>query len=68
LVALKFHSGRLTDARDAFALIEDIGLDDVANHIEGIQKSCATDVSVPSEGGGQYSGPTTSRYTHTDEA
>jgi len=28
-----FHSGRLTNAQDAFALIEDIGLDDVANHI-----------------------------------
>jgi hypothetical protein len=34
LVAVKLHSGRLTDARDPIALINDIDLDDVAIHNE----------------------------------
>jgi hypothetical protein len=34
LIAVKLHSGRLTDARDVVALIEDADLEEVENHID----------------------------------
>ncbi|PSQ47969.1 hypothetical protein BRD19_08130 [Halobacteriales archaeon SW_7_65_23] len=34
LIAVKLHSGRLTDARDVVALIEDADLEKVENHID----------------------------------
>ena len=34
LIAVKLHSGRLTDARDVVALIEDADLDEVEKHID----------------------------------
>lgn len=34
LIAVKLHSGRLTDARDVVALIEDANLEEVEEHIE----------------------------------
>jgi len=34
LIAVKLHSGRLTDARDVVALIEDADLNEVENHID----------------------------------
>lgn len=34
LIAIKLHSGRLTDARDVVALIEDADLEQVGKHID----------------------------------
>lgn len=34
LIAVKLHSGRLTDARDVVALIEDADMEEVEKHID----------------------------------
>jgi len=34
LIAVKLHSGRLTDARDVVALIEDVDMEEVADHLD----------------------------------